>query len=164
MTKQLSNQKAEAKSDVKGASPAFSVASQRSRADDLAVLARNEKFIREAYRLAEIKDIPGWVACFNDDGTFTNEAAGITYRGPNEVGRPVEIFAQAFPDMHRELYNVYATGDIVVVELSLNGTSLLFATVDGFNSGRWPVITCSAYRRVGSNESQVPGHCLDHFG
>jgi ketosteroid isomerase-like protein len=121
MTKQLSNQKAEAKSDVKGASPAFSVASQRSRADDLAVLARNEKFIREAYRLAEIKDIPGWVACFNDEGTFTNEAAGITYRGPNEVGRPVEIFAQAFPDMHRELYNVYATGDLVVVELSLNG-------------------------------------------
>jgi hypothetical protein len=63
MTKQLSNQKAEAKSDVKGASPAFSVASQRSRADDLAVLARNEKFIREAYRLAEIKEfLVGWRA------------------------------------------------------------------------------------------------------
>jgi hypothetical protein len=36
-------------------------------------------------------------------------------------GRPVEISARAFPDMPRELYNVYATGDIVVVELSLKG-------------------------------------------
>jgi ketosteroid isomerase-like protein len=121
MTKQLSGPIAEAKSDAQGESPAFSAASQRSAADELAVLARNEAFIREAYRLAEIKDVPGWVACFNEDGTFTNEAPGITYRGPNEVGRPVEIFARAFPDMHRELYSVYATGDVVVVELSLNG-------------------------------------------
>ena len=82
----------------------------------------NEQFIRNAYQVAEIKDIPGWVASFTPDGTFTDESLGVTYRGPNELGRPVEIYAQAFPDMHRELYEVIVQGDIVTVELSLNGT------------------------------------------
>src|SRR3989442_12291897 len=63
----------------------------------------NEEFIRNAYHVAEIKDIPGWVACFTPDGTFTDESLGVTYRGPNELGRTVEIYAKAFPDMHREL-------------------------------------------------------------
>jgi len=38
------------------------------------------------------------------------------------LGLPVEIYATAFPDMHRELYDMYVSGDVVVVELSLNGT------------------------------------------
>ena len=82
----------------------------------------NEKAIRAAYHIAEVQDVSGWTACFTEDGTFTDESTGITYRGPKEVGRPVEIFAKAFPDMHRELYEVRATGDSVIVELSLNGT------------------------------------------
>jgi len=82
----------------------------------------NEEFIRNAYHVAEIKDIPGWVACFTPDGTFTDESLGVTYRGPNELGRTVEIYAKAFPDMHRELYEVIVHGDVVIVELSLNGT------------------------------------------
>ena len=82
----------------------------------------NENAIRAAYQIAEVQDVPGWVACFTKDGTFTDESAGITYRGPKEVGIPVEVFAKAFPDMHRELYEVRTIGDSVVVELSLNGT------------------------------------------
>jgi hypothetical protein len=39
-----------------------------------------------------------------------------------EVGRPVENYGKAFPDMHRELYEVYVSGDVVVVELALQGT------------------------------------------
>jgi len=31
-------------------------------------------------------------------------------------------YAAAFPDMHCELYNMYYNDDVVVVELSLNGT------------------------------------------
>jgi ketosteroid isomerase-like protein len=81
----------------------------------------NEKAIRAAYQIAEVQDVPGWVASFAENGTFTDESTGITYRG-KELGRPVEIFAKAFPDMHRELYDVRTTGDVVVVELSLNGT------------------------------------------
>jgi ketosteroid isomerase-like protein len=82
----------------------------------------NEQIIRNAYKVAEIKDIPGWVACFTEDGTFTDKSTGVTDRGPNELGRVVKIYAKAFPDMHRELYDVYVAGDVVIVELSLNGT------------------------------------------
>ncbi|MFF5408267.1 nuclear transport factor 2 family protein [Streptomyces misionensis] len=81
----------------------------------------NEKIIRNAYQVAEVQDIPGWISCFTEEGTFTDMSVGITYRG-QDVGQPVVNYAEAFPDMHRELYDVYVKGDIVVVELSLNGT------------------------------------------
>jgi hypothetical protein len=64
----------------------------------------NEQIIRQAYKLAENKDIEGWVAAFTDDGTFTDESIGVIYRGPDELPKTVEIYARAFPDMHRELY------------------------------------------------------------
>ena len=85
----------------------------------------NEEFVREAYAIAEVGDIAAWVACFNPDGVFVDESVGVTYRGPSEVGRPVENYGTAFSDMHRELYDVYVTGangDVVVVELALQGT------------------------------------------
>jgi ketosteroid isomerase-like protein len=82
----------------------------------------NEQIIRNAYHLAEIKDVPGFTASFIEDGTFTDESIGVVYRGPKELGRPVEIYAKAFHDMHRELYKFYVAGDIVVVQLALQGT------------------------------------------
>jgi steroid delta-isomerase-like uncharacterized protein len=82
----------------------------------------NEQIIRNAYHVAEIKDIAAWVSCFTEDGTFTDESTGVTYRGPKELGRIVEIYAKAFPDMHRELYRFYVTDDAVIVELALQGT------------------------------------------
>jgi steroid delta-isomerase-like uncharacterized protein len=82
----------------------------------------NEKIVRNAYHVAEIKDIAAWVACFTEDGTFTDESVGVTYRGPKELGRVIEIYAKAFPDMHRELYRFYVTDDAVLVELALQGT------------------------------------------
>ncbi len=81
-----------------------------------------EAAIRKAYQVAENKDVVGWVNCFTKDGTFTDESLGVTYRGPDELGRTVEIYATAFPDMHRELYNLYVDEDTVVVELALQGT------------------------------------------
>ncbi|WP_409564950.1 ester cyclase [Microvirga sp.] len=50
-----------------------------------------------------------------------NEADGTEYRGEN-LGGVVMDAAEAFPDMHRELYGFYVSGDVVVVELSLNAT------------------------------------------
>ena len=85
-------------------------------------MSANEMAIRKAYQVAEDKDVVGWVNSFTNDGTFTDESIGVTYRGPNELGRTVEIYATAFPDTHRELYNFYVTGDVVVVELALQGT------------------------------------------
>ncbi len=82
----------------------------------------NEEFVRQAYAVAEVKDIPAWVACFNPDGVFVDESVGVTYRGPSEVRKPVENYGTAFSDMHRELYDVYVSGDVVIVELALQGT------------------------------------------
>jgi ketosteroid isomerase-like protein len=85
-------------------------------------MTANEAAIRKAYQVAEDRDIAGWVNSFTDDGTFTDESIGVTYRGPKELGRTVEIYAKAFPDMHRELHAFYVVGDTVVVELALQGT------------------------------------------
>ena len=82
----------------------------------------NEEFVRQAYAVAEAKDLKAWVGCFNPDGVFVDESTAVTYRGPSEVGKPVENYGTAFFDMHRELYGVYVSGDVVVVELALQGT------------------------------------------
>ncbi len=84
----------------------------------------NERIVRKAYQIAEDKDLEGWVAAFTADGTFTDESIGVTYRGPDELPVQVENYARAFPDMHRELYRLYVSGDIVVVQLALQGTHL----------------------------------------
>ena len=81
----------------------------------------NEQIIRNAYQTAEKKDIAGWINCFTEDGTFTDESLGITYRG-KELGNTVEVYAKAFPDMHRELYRFFTVGNTVIVELALQGT------------------------------------------
>jgi ketosteroid isomerase-like protein len=84
----------------------------------------NERIVRKAYQIAEDKDLEGWVAAFTDDGTFTDESIGVTYRGPDGLPVQVENYARAFPDMHRELYQLYVSGNIVVVQLALQGTHL----------------------------------------
>ena len=84
----------------------------------------NEQIVRNAYQIAEVKDIAAWVAAFTDDGTFTDNSIGVTYRGRGSDGLswPVVNMARAFSDMHRELHQVYVSGDIVVVQLLLQGT------------------------------------------
>ena len=56
----------------------------------------------------------GWSAAFTVDGTFTDESIGVTWTGPGELPEQVEHYARAFPDMHRELYQVYVSGNIDV--------------------------------------------------
>ena len=85
-------------------------------------MTANEAAVRKTYQTAEQKDISGFVNCFTEDGTFTDESIEVTYRGPKELGRTVEIYAAAFPDMHRQLYAFYVVGDTVIVELALQGT------------------------------------------
>ena len=60
----------------------------------------NEEFVRQAYAIAEVKDIGSWVGCFTPDGAFVDESVAVTYRGPSEVGKPVENYGTAFSDMH----------------------------------------------------------------
>jgi ketosteroid isomerase-like protein len=80
-----------------------------------------EQIVRNAYKVAEEQDVPGWIALFTEDGTFTDTSIGVTYREQG-LGDTVEVYARAFPDMHRELFQVYVTGNIVVVQLALQGT------------------------------------------
>jgi ketosteroid isomerase-like protein len=82
----------------------------------------NEEFVRRAYAVAEEGNIAGWIDCFTPDGVFVDNSVGVTYRGPGEVAKPVEYYGAAFSDMHRELYDVYVSGDVVVVQLALQGT------------------------------------------
>ncbi|MEY9844419.1 nuclear transport factor 2 family protein [Streptacidiphilus sp. MAP5-3] len=82
----------------------------------------NEKIIRAAYQAAEEQDVAGWIGSFTEDGTFTDMSLPLTYKGPDELGKTVEVYAEAFPDMHRSLERFYVTGDIVVVQLRLQGT------------------------------------------
>jgi ketosteroid isomerase-like protein len=85
--------------------------------------ASNERTIRTLYSLADAKtkDTPKFVSMFADGGYFYDVAAGKKYYG-NDIGYTVDVYASAFPDMHRELYQMYFVDDVVVVELSLNGT------------------------------------------
>ena len=84
---------------------------------------RNEQAIRQLYDLAEAasKNTAKFVSMFAEGGYFYDVGAGKKFYGA-EIGKTVDIYAAAFPDMHRELYDFYFQGDVVVVELSLNGT------------------------------------------
>ena len=84
----------------------------------------NEQLVRKAYQIAEDKDMAGWSAAFTVDGTFTDMSINVTWTGPDELPEQVVNYAQAFPDMHRELYKFYVSGAIVVVQLALQGTHL----------------------------------------
>ena len=97
---------------------------------------RNEQIVRQAYKIAEDMDMVAWVAAFTKDGTFTDESIGVTWKGPAELPVQVENYHRAFPDMHRELCQVYVSGNIVVVQLALQGTHLGPLNMPGGGVGR----------------------------
>jgi ketosteroid isomerase-like protein len=77
--------------------------------------------VRNAYAIAERVDLEAWVNAFTPDGVFTDNSVGISYRGP-ELADVVRNYAAAFSDMHRELFRTYSEGNVVVVQLALQGT------------------------------------------
>ncbi|MCG8927763.1 nuclear transport factor 2 family protein [Lentzea sp. CC55] len=85
----------------------------------------NEEIVREAYRLAEgnVLDGPGFRALFTEDGTFNDVPNSQTFRG-DEIPWALTGLAGVFPDIHRELLEVHALGDVVAVELRIQGTHL----------------------------------------
>ena len=84
----------------------------------------NEQVIRELYTSADAatKDTPKYVSLFAPDGYFYDVAGGTKYYGA-ELALTVDVYVAAFPDMHRKLYQMYFMDDVVVVELTLNGTN-----------------------------------------
>ena len=93
----------------------------------------NEAIVRHAYHAAEgnVLDVAGFVAGFAKDGVINLGHAGInpsevgqdSYRGEH-LGDLVTRIARQFPDIHRELHRVNVLGDVVAVELSIQGTLL----------------------------------------
>jgi hypothetical protein len=91
----------------------------------------HEAIVRHAYHTAEgsVMDIPAFVGLFADDGVINLGHAGVeplgleSYRG-DKLGDLVVSVATYFPDIHRELHRVNVLGDMVAVELSIQGTFL----------------------------------------
>jgi ketosteroid isomerase-like protein len=81
----------------------------------------NVAAVRNAYAVAERKDLEGWTNVFTPDGVFTDNSVGVAYRG-RALADVVRNYGTAFSDMHRELYHIYADGNVVVVQLTLQGT------------------------------------------
>jgi ketosteroid isomerase-like protein len=86
------------------------------------LMRSNEEIVREAYAAAEVPvDIEKFIGLFAKEGYLYDVSAGRKYVG-REVGDLVKNVLVSFPDMHRELLTFYALGDVIVVELTLNGT------------------------------------------
>jgi ketosteroid isomerase-like protein len=81
----------------------------------------NVAAVRNAYAVAERKDLEGWIDLFTPDGVFVDNSVGATYRGRG-LADPVRNYGTAFSNIHRELYRIYVDGNVVVVQLALQGT------------------------------------------
>ena len=81
----------------------------------------NVAAVRNAYAVAERKDLEGWINLFTPDGVSVDNSVGSTYRGRG-LADPVRNYSTAFSNMHRELYRIYSDGNVVVVQLALQGT------------------------------------------
>ena len=88
-------------------------------------MASSEEIVRAAYRTAEgnVQDLAGWRNAFTEHGVFNDIAAGESYTG-DRLGDVVTYMANLLPDVHRELLRVHETGNLVVVELLIQGTFL----------------------------------------
>jgi len=75
----------------------------------------NVAAVRNAYAVAERKDLEGWINLFTPDGVFVDNSVGATYRG-RTLADPVRNYGTAFSNMHRELHNIYVDGNVVVVQ------------------------------------------------
>jgi hypothetical protein len=63
----------------------------------------NVAAVRNAYAVAERKDLEGWINLFT--GVFVDNSVDATYRGRGHD--PVRNYGAAFSNMHRELYRIY---------------------------------------------------------
>ncbi|MGW7607997.1 ester cyclase [Streptomyces sp. NPDC054766] len=82
-----------------------------------------ETVVRAAYRAAEgsVMDVRGFIDLFAEDGVFNNVVAGESYRGEH-LGDLVAFMGALAPDVHRELHRFHVMGNVVAVELTIQGT------------------------------------------
>jgi hypothetical protein len=72
----------------------------------------NEKIIRELCAAAEGQglDIEKFVSMFSHDGYMWDMASGTKFRG-QAIGESIAGLASAFPDVHREIFNIHVAED-----------------------------------------------------
>lgn len=85
-------------------------------------MLNNKEIVRELYAAGEGsgKDIAKFVSFFSDEGYMCDIPSGLKLHG-QAIGDAIDAFASAFPDVHRELFNIYVAEN-VVVELAIRGT------------------------------------------
>ncbi|MDQ0808414.1 hypothetical protein QFZ63_000128 [Streptomyces sp. B3I7] len=66
-------------------------------------------------------DAPTFVNSFAKDGVFNDVVAGQAYRG-EALGTVLPYMKSLFSDVHRDLKRITVNGDVVSIELSIDGT------------------------------------------
>ncbi|MEU6199717.1 nuclear transport factor 2 family protein [Streptomyces sp. NPDC047061] len=84
---------------------------------------RNLAIVLRDYHVAEGKsiDVKTFVDSFAEDGVFNGMVPGVAYRG-EALGNVLPYMANLFPDVHRELKRITVNGDVISIELSIQGT------------------------------------------
>ena len=83
----------------------------------------NEEIIRKLYAAGEGPELDPkkFVSFFSKEGYMYDVPTDTKFRG-KAIGESIAALAKSFPDVHRELLNIYATENVVVVELRIQGT------------------------------------------
>jgi SnoaL-like polyketide cyclase len=90
-------------------------------------LSKREKtnlaVVLRAYHVAEGNslDVPTFVNSFTKNGVFNDVVAGQSYRS-TALGDVLNNMVSILPDVHRELKQITVHGDVVSIELSIQGT------------------------------------------
>jgi ketosteroid isomerase-like protein len=83
----------------------------------------NEEIIKKLYVAGERPgfDPEKFVSFFSEEGYMWDMASGTKFRG-KAIGDSITALAKAFPDVRREIQDIYTTGDVVIVEHRIRGT------------------------------------------
>jgi hypothetical protein len=83
----------------------------------------NLAVVLRAYHVAEGNslDVPTFINSFTKDGVFNDVVAGQAYQG-RALGDVLNNMVSILPDVHRELKQITVHGDVVSIELSIQGT------------------------------------------
>jgi ketosteroid isomerase-like protein len=83
----------------------------------------NEEIIKRLYVTGERPglDPEKFVSFFAEQGYMWDMASGTKFRG-KAIGDSITALASAFSDVRREIQEIYATGDFVIVEHRIRGT------------------------------------------
>jgi ketosteroid isomerase-like protein len=98
--------------------------SQRSKTESKGlIMSDNIQTIRDLYAAAEghSLDLEAFLSFFSADAYVRNVPTGAEFRG-QDITLVASGMADAFPDIHREIFDIYAINDVIVVELAIRGT------------------------------------------